>query len=535
MGPSDKQAPGGANNDPSEGDATRLRPGPPRRSRSRQDEHRIALRKAKVFASRGQDHLAEAQINQALGLGASLQDVADALDDLSPRHEVFSRREAIKRAVALLGAGLLGGSVIDVLGADPGPALAAGPATPKRPTGVFLTLPSDSTTNPEEGYHVAALGSTGVTTMSGPYRGDTIAADNRLYNIAQSWGDGAASTRVTVITTTRPSASFSLPGAGRTNGASTVESATTATVRGSFLYCCHTWRRIFGGSESQVGPNIGPIRFTAQPVLEAVDLETRTLVDRWIGGEVAGACRPALKVSGDGAAAMIALDMPGVPPAVPRVMLFDFDGEHLSAISAVTPTPQTRAGLGSSFYQWPHPGSPLVHVAFDGVHRYSAGHSDETFCALPVEYANNRHPPALQGTFGPDGLAVASSGDGWIFHNRPDAAGTYSASTFPRQTERPPYLAYQGSRLRRVFQTAGSRTWVVDNREGVGGIWQLGPGFEPVDHLLAGSYVSDVSVDASGTYLMAQSDLDSAIYAIDPDGATMAFRAPPRANLVRRN
>jgi hypothetical protein len=216
-------------------------------------------------------------------------------------------------------------------------------------------------------------------------------------------------------------------------------------------------------------------------------------------------------------------------------MVFDFDGKHLSAFSAMTPTPQARAGLGSSFYQWPNPGSALVHVAFDGVHRYTVGHADDTFCALPIQYANNRHPPAMQGIFTPDGVAVASSGDGRIFRNRPDNATGYAASTFPHQPERPPYLAYQGNRLRQVFQTAGSRTWVVDNREGVGGIWQLSPGFEPIDHLLAGSYVSNVGVDASGRYLLAQSDLDSAIYAIDPDGGTTAFRASPRANLVRRS
>jgi hypothetical protein len=75
----------------------------------------------------------------------------------------------------------------------------------------------------------------------------------------------------------------------------------------------------------------------------------------------------------------------------------------------------------------------------------------------------------------------------------------------------------------------------VDNREGIGGVWHLTGGFEPIDHLLAGSYVSNVAVDATGRYLLAQSALDSAIYAIDHDGTTTAFRAPPRANLVRRS
>jgi hypothetical protein len=141
----------------------------------------------------------------------------------------------------------------------------------------------------------------------------------------------------------------------------------------------------------------------------------------------------------------------------------------------------------------------------------------------------------MQGTFGPDGLAVASSGDGRIFHVRPNLPMTYAASTFPHQPDRPPYLTYQANSFRQVFQTAGSKTWAVDNREGIGGIWQLGPGFEPRAHLLAGCYVSNTAVDATGRYLLAQSALDSVIYAIDPDGTATAFRSPSRAHLIRRS
>jgi hypothetical protein len=295
--------------------------------------------------------------------------------------------------------------------------------------------------------------------------------------------------------------------------------------------------RVFSGPGQEAGAsgNGVPIRFTAQPVLEVVDADAHALVDRWVGTEVAGPCRPALKVSNDGAAALLALDMPGVPATVPRVMVFEFDGDHLSSVSAATPTPSTRAGLASSFYHWTSPGSPVVHVAFDGVHRCSPGHSDDTFCALPIEYANNRRPPALQGTFGPGGLAVASSGDGRIFRVRPDVATTYSSSTFPNQPGRPPYLTYQANSLRQVFQTAGSGTWAVDNREGIGGVWKLNSGFEPSEHVLAGYYLSNLAVDATGRYLLAQSALDSVIYALGPDGAATAFLAPARAHLVRRS
>lgn len=506
-------------------------------SRSRQDEQRVALRKARIFASRGQDHLAEMQINQALQLGASLQDVAGALEDLGPRRETFTRREAIKQAVALLGAGFLGGGVIDalVVGVGGAPALAGSLSGPSGPTGVFLTLPSDA--GGDGSYHVGVLGGRGVAATSGPHYGDTVVDGARAYNVAQSWRGGTASTSVTTITPSGPGASFSLPGAGRSGGATTVESATAVTVRGPLLYCCHTWMRVYAGSEREAGAvRNGPaIRFTAQPVLEVVDVDTHGLVDRWIGTEVAGACRPALKVSDDGAAALLALDMPGVPAAVPRVMVFEFDGDHLSPVLAATPTPSTRAGLGSTFYQWASAGSPVVHVAFDGVHRCSPGQSDDTFCALPFEYANNRRPPALQGTFGRDGLAVVSSGDGRIFRVGPGVATTYAASTFPHQTDRPPYLTYQANALRQVFQAAGSRTWAVDNREGIGGVWQLSPGFEPGDHLLAGCYVSNLAVDATGRYLLAQSALDSVIYAVDPDGTATAFPAPPGAHLVRRS
>ena len=512
----------------------RLRLNQARGSRSRQDEQRVALRKARIFASRGQDHLAEMQINQALQLGASLQDVAVALDDLGPRRDTFTRRDAIKRAVALLGAGLFTGSVVDALGAAAAPAGAGPPAGPSGPTGVFLTLPGDG--GADGSYRVAGLGSHGVGAPSGPHRGDTVVDGATAYNVAQSWQDGAAVTRVTALTQAGPSASFSLPGAGARGGATTIESATSATARGALLFCCHTWMRVFSTS----GPGAGPgdhgssIRFTAQPVLEVVDVQTQALVDRWIGTEVEGACRPALKVSTDGAAVLLALDMPGVAPAVPRVMVFDFHGDRLSATSAMTPTASTRAGLGSSFYHWPNPGSPVVHVAFDGVHRYSPGHATDLFHALPIEYANNRRPPAMQGTFGPDGLAVASSGDGRIFRVGPDPT-TFSTSTFPHQPKRPPYLTYQANGLRQVFQTAGARTWAVDNREGIGGVWQLSPGFEPGEHLLAGCYVSNLVADATGQYLLAHSALDSVIYAIDPHGATTAFPAPPRAHLVRRS
>jgi hypothetical protein len=511
----------------------KLRPIQADESRSRQEEQRVALRKARVFASRGQDHLAEMQINQALQLGASLQEVAAALDDLGPRRDTFSRRDAIKRAVGLLGAGLLGGTVVDALGAAAVPAGAGGPAGPPGPTGVYLALPSGA--GADGSYQVGVLGSRGVAATSGPHRGDTVVDGAIAYNVVQSWRDGAATTRVTSITPRGPSASFSLPAAGSTNGATTVESATAATARGSLLYCCHTWMRVYAAQETAPDGGGSPIGFTAQPVLEVVDVEAHALVDRWIGTEVAGACRPALKVSADGAAALLALDMPGVPATVPRVMMFDFDGDRLSAWSAVTPTPPTRAGLSSSFYHWPNPGSPVVHVAFDGVHRYSPGYPAETFCALPIEYANNRRPPALQGTFGPDGLALASSGDGRIFRVGPQAPTTFAASTLPRQPDRPPYLTYQANSFHRVFVTAGSRTWVVDNREGTGGVWQLGPGFEPTAHLLAGCYVSDAASDTTGRYLLAQSALDSVIYTIGPDGTTAAYEAPPRAHLIRRS
>lgn len=512
------------------------------------EERRVLLRKARAFAVRGEDHLAELHINHALELQAPLDEVNAALDDLAPRHATFTRRDALRRASMLLGAGMLVGPGFlgDWIrtthlppGEDTTERLAVSTTTGGGLAGLFLKVPSlglgDGT------YTLVPVGPHGLLPGLGPYLGHTLAQGGLAYNVSQSWTTGTVATDVTVLDNSGPTVHFVLTGASTTQGASTVESETTAIKVGSLLYCSHTWMRVFTGPGELSGDKAGTpvVRLTSTPTLEIIDLEARSRVASWLGPELDGACRASLKVSTDGSGILLATDIPGAGEGAPSLHWFRFEGQTLSPLASMTPEPSILVGLLGRDYYWPSAETPLLGVSPVGVHLVSPANQRQSVMPLPVQYGNNRQTPLWQGAFLADGTPVVGSGDGRLFHGTPgafhanvEAMPSIQTTTVSADTVSPPFLVYQGSRLDNVFAVAGDNVWMVDNREGVGGVWQLDQQQQPVAHHLAGNYISAVTTDGSGSYLACLSPLESVLYLVGPDSSVAAFATAPFAELV---
>lgn len=520
------------------------------------EQRRVLLRKAKVFASRGEDHLAELHINHALELQTPLDEVNAALDDLDPRQATFTRRDALRRASMLLGAGMLVGpgffrDLVRTAGVSTGGVareqlvrerLAAATTVGGSVEGLFLKVPSIGLG--DGSYTVVPVAANGLLPGHGPYFGDTVARGDVAYNVSQSWSTGSVVTNVTVLGNSGPTAHYAFPGGGTTQGASTTESDTTVTKVGACLYCSHTWLRIFIGPGELTGDKAGfpLVRLVSQPTLEVIDIETGKLVGNWLGPELEGACRASLKVSSDGTGVLLATDIPGAAPDAPSLHWFRFHDGVLSALASTSPVPETMTGILGRDYHWPTVDSPLLGVSPMGVHVFAPASQRQSLNELPVQWGNNRLPPLWQGAFSAAGNPAVSTGDGRVFHGgggffqRSAAAMAVppmQASTLSENAVTPPFLVYQGAQLQNVFATAGNDTWMVDNREGVGGVWRLDPAMRPLEHQLPGSYISSVTTDGSGAYLAALSSLESVLYLLGPDSTVGAFRTLPYAELIQ--
>lgn len=510
--------------------------------RGPEDQRRVLLRKARAFAARGEDHLAELHINHALECRTPLDEVNAALDDLGPRGSGFTRREALRRASVLVGAGvLLGPEVLRTLtGAparqveDPDAQQLVAAGTETGITGVFLTVPSSQG---DGTYSVVPVGGGGLGASLGTYSGHTLVDGGVAYNVSQSWGSGTVVTDVTVLDATGPIAHFALSGGGTTQGASTTESVTTATKVGSLLYCSHTWLRITIGPGHLGGKKAGTpvVRLTSQPTLQVIDVTSGGLAAAWTGPVVAGACRASLKVSSDGTGILLATDTPGVPDDVRSLHLFRLQGTTLSPLASPSASASASAmvGLLGRDYRWPSADAPVVGVSGSGIHQFSPADQRQSTTELPVQYGNNRLPPLWQGTFLADGNPVVGSGDGRLFHQDGEAATSLRQATLSGTTVSPPYLVYQGSQMEKVFATAGDALWMVDNREGVGGVWRLDQQLQPLDHQLAGNYCSSIVADSTGTSVACLSPLESVVYILGPNATVGAFATPQRAKLVQ--
>jgi hypothetical protein len=483
--------------------------------------------------SRGDDHNAELLVNRALELGTPLTQLNAALEDLEPAGGCLTRREALQRSAALIAGGTLVGPGLlqgrSAHGSRPATGTAhAGPA------GLFMRLPADGG---DGSYSLAVVTGSGLALTKGRYTGDTVVRGAEAYNVAQSWRGGMAHTAVTLLAPGAGTKRFTLPPAGeshvagRTTPAMT-ETITSVVVRGTILYCAHTWLRIFkdvGRLPEAKGGREG-VRLTSQPTIEVVDLGSKRLLGRWTGPEVPGACRAALKVSADGSGVFLSADMPSAP-AVPGLYTFRV---HAGQLTLAAERPQARDllnALASQLYYWPAGTAQITLVARGSIHRYlpALGHDSPT--ALPVQFGNNRLTPGFQATFPASGGPVISSGDGRIFSA---SGGTpHLAATLPGKALRPPFLVYQGARLGRIFAFAMGGQWAADNREGIGGLWRLDGELRPVSHELAGTYISECQADSQGQYIAAVSSLDRALYLRDASGRTVAFSIPAHAELVK--
>jgi hypothetical protein len=521
-----------------EGSASRRPLAQPRLIRSPRNieqQRLILLRKARAFIIRGHEHPAELSINHALELGAPVTQVSSALADLEPTGACLTRRQALQRTAVLLAGGALIGKEA-IRGYDGArSALAAQGArltdfvTSSVPMGLFLTTPL-ATGNGS--YTVAAVTAAGLAGASGPYTGDILAQGNVAYNAGQSWAGGTASTTVTRIAADGSHQSFTLPAAGSTEGASVTESVTSIALVGSTLYCLNTWLRIFEGSgklpQAKAGRKL--VRLTSQPTLEVVDLASGQLSARWIGPEVPGACRATLKVSADGSGLVVAADMPSAS-AQPTAYSLRFENDHLSLTSQSSAA--ALGALASQYYFWSGQAAPVVQVAHDGIHRYGPTLGEQAAAGLPVLIGNNRLTPGFQGLFSAAGASLISSGDGRVFAAAAGSTTPRLVTTLPGKTLSPPCLVYQGARLGSAFAPGAGITWLIDNREGVGGIWRLDSSGRPGTHELAGTYLSECQPDSTGRFVAAISSLERVLYLLDPAGRLAAFTVPAHVQLVR--
>jgi hypothetical protein len=527
-----------ADDSPAGGSASQNPPLPPgliRAPRSAEQQRLILLRKARAFINRGHEHPAEVAINEALRLGAPVSMVNSSLEGLAPTGACLTRRQALQRTAVLLAATALAGTEV-IRGQDGARSAMAtrgakltDSATSSAPAGLFVTLPSDAG---DGTYSVAAVTAAGLALVSGPYSGDILAQGNVAYSASQSWASGAAQTTVTQIQPDGSNQSFAIPAAGSTEGASVAESITSIALVQSTLYCLHTWLRIFTSSGQLPSAKAGRplVQLTSQPVVEVVDLASGQLTARWIGPEVPGACHATLKVSADGSGVLVAADTPSAS-AQPAAYSLLLESGQLSLTAQAAAA--NLDALASRYYFWSTPAAPVMQIAHDGMHRYGPTLSQQAATGLPVLVGNNRLTPGFQAVFSASGASLISSGDGRVFTATTGSATPTLVTTLPGKTLNPPSLVYQGAGLESVFGAGDGVTWLIDNREGVGGIWGLDSSTQPTTHELAGTYLSECQADSTGSFIAAASSLERVLYLLGPAGNATAFTVPAHARLVR--
>jgi hypothetical protein len=517
---------------------------------------KIALRRARIFASHGRSHLAEMEINELLRAGVPANEVSEALehlpDDSSP---LVTRREALQRTSALLAGGVLMSS--GALAARPSVAVAVAAAADAAAdagalAGLFVMTPL---MNGQDGsFSISRITSAGLRRVPGTYRGYAFAASGSAYIVFQSWDTGSPVTITDVISadgstkrlTTAPGRNS---GANR-HGAATIGSRTTACKRGSYLYVASTWIRTYReagavkpqpGNHQTQGRGNYQIRVTTQQSLQVIDSASGSLAASWTGPEGAGGCMAGLKVSDDGRGIVLSADSPDQqPPAAIR--RWQFDGAALKPAPAAVASPELVYALANLTYHWPAWNATLTQVGGRTVHSYSAPGGIDHVTGLSLgEETGNAH--AYQAVADSSGLLVVSSGYGQFATWRPGPA-TLQIRTLPANGQdsaraaapgSPAFGVYSGTELRTIAVAAGPVVWLIDNREGVGGMWRLNPQTGSAVQELRGTYLADCAADESGTYVAAISPIESAAYLIGPSGDTRAFKVRSHTHLISRS
>ncbi len=484
----------------------------------------VALRKALVFARRGKIHLAEQQINTALELGSPAEVIAAALDELPKRvaGSLLTRRQALARTALLLAGGVLAG--VDLTRGSP----AAAAGVPVTVSGLFLQSPDQSAS--DGSYRLSQITPSGVSPFPGSYRGCAFTDGAVIYNVEQRWGAGTATLTIDVLASKEQHRTV-VAQPGYSSSALTTGSLTNATVRGTKLYVSNNCIRTYPGDATVATKTRNPpIRVSTQVDLQVIDLTTGTLVGSWQGAEGAGGSYTSLKVSDDGSRILLIVDSPGRLPGAEIVSL-SFAGGSVTSTGIRTVDPMTVYGLFPRTYLWNASGA-LVQVGANSVNQYYDSTGRYNVAALPVMHGNARQPVPFQGAFWSDGTLVATTGDGRYWVQNPSGKPRVTSLTGPAV---PAFLNYPATAVRDLVSAGNSRMWIVDNREGAGGIWALDTSMNPADHLLSGTYFSGCQAASSNDCVAAISTIESIVYLVHGSGQASAFRVPPYSALVPRS
>jgi hypothetical protein len=489
------------------------------------------LRRARIFASQGRSHLAEVEINQLLQDGTPVSEVSEAIGDLPA--SLATRRQALQRSAALLAGGVLMGS--GIVSARPA---AAAPESPL--AGLFTMTPLMNGT--DNGFAISRITSGGVRSVPGTYRGYAFVSGGSAYVLSQSWDNGTPVTTTDIISPDGPTRHLTTIAGRSPHGsqdAVTTGSLATACKRGPYLYVASTWTRTYRmAGTAKPGLRSPRIRVTTQQALQVIDSTTGTLVASWTGPQGQGACLMGLKVSADGGGIVLSTD---TPDQVPRagIRSWQFDGAAFRHEAAVAASPDLVYALARHDYHWPAWSADLIQAGSRKVYSYSVPTNTDRISDLAASQEGGNVAPN-QAVADSSGSLVISNGDGRYVLWRPGTAvpqqrALATGGPQPAAAGNSAFPVYSGQQLRDILAVADSSVWLIDNREGVGGIWRLSLPSGTAQHELGGNYLAGCAADDTGSHVAALSPIESTIYLIGPSGDTQAFKVPARTEFISRS
>lgn len=503
--------------------------------RTSEQARKIAMRKARIFASQGRSHLAEVEINHLLQDGVPVSEVSETLGDLPA--SLATRRQALQRSAALLAGGVLMGSGV----VSARPAAAAISESPL--AGLFVTTPLLNGT--DGGFAISRITSAGLRDVPGTYRGYAFVGDGSAYVVSQSWDNGIPVTITNIISPEGSVRRLTTIAEGSPHGsrdAVTVGSRATACKRGPYLYVASTWIRTYRmAGTAKPGLRAPQIRVTTQQGLQVIDNTSGSLAASWTGPEGAGACLMGLKVSGDGRGIVVSAD---TPDQVPRtgIRSWQFLDAALRHEAAVAASPDLVHSLGRRYYHWPTWSADLIQAGSKKIYSYSVPTGTDRVSGLVMSQEGGNVAPN-QAVVDNSGSLMIANGDGRYVLWRPGTT-TSQLRALPTGGHRaqesgapgnPIYPVYSAQELRDIFAAAGPSVWLIDNREGVGGIWRLSLRSGTIEHKLSGNYLAGCAADDTGNYIAAHSPIESTVYLIGPSGDTQAFKVSARTEFITRS
>ncbi|HEY4043731.1 MAG TPA: hypothetical protein VGM32_18055 [Rhodopila sp.] len=283
---------------------------------------------------------------------------------------------------------------------------------------------------------------------------------------------------------------------------------------------------------------------TTQQGIHVIDSSNGSLAASWTGAEGAGACMMGLKVSDDGQGIVVSADTPDQMPRT-SIRSWRFVDAELRHEMAVAASPDLVHSLDRRYYQWPTYDSDLTQVGGKKIYSYSVSAGTERV-SDPVMSQEGGNAAPNQAVVSSSSLLIAN-GDGRYVQWHPGAAlpQPLALPTTPPAANRraqasgapdsPAYPVYSAQQLHDIFAVAGPSVWLIDNREGVGGIWRLSPQSGTWEHELSGNYLASCAADDTGKYIAAHSPIESTTYLIGPSGDTRAFKVPEHTEFITRS